>query len=390
MAKGYETSLTVWENDGWFDTGTSDPFLPLLESEGLIRQQIFVERNSMVRNTRSTLSDSLILEESKPQGHIEFVPRLENCSAIFMSHFQMSEQVDTGSSFIDTFVPSKTHPRFSGGDTYGDGTYGAVAGDVYSIDIIKQFPDYRHHVGENAQHFKRGLCDELSFSMAANEDFKIKADFKFKDWASLSGYPKPGETGAGTYTSGTITEGYHGTWSIEAAEVGEFAIESGLSSINITCRNNLTEKKSPGSGTRQTFSYGNYTVKGDFTSEFIFDEWQDLTADGFDAYFPIHGTIWHNDTDYMIIEMPHCKVKNVEQSLSKPEELFQNTIPFEAYENDGTAPIKVTLHTTKDALPDLLLWDAGFGARTLAQYDFADAGSIARTLSEYDFADRDV
>ena len=389
MAKGYEASLTVWENDGWFDTGTSDPFLPLLESEGLIRQQIFIERNSMVRNTRSTLPDSLILEESKPQGHIEFVPRLENCSAIFMSHFQMSEQVDTGSSFIDTFVPSKTHPRFTGGDTYGDGTYGAVAGDVYSIDIVKKFPDWNRGGGENAQHFKRGLCDELSFSMAANEDFKIKADFKFKDWESLSDLANPGETGQGTYTSGTITDWSHGTWFIEAAEVGEFSQEE-LSSMTIVCRNNITEKKSPGSGTRQTFSYGDYTVKGEFTSEYTFDEWQDLTASGFDAFFPIHGTIWHNDTDYMIIELPYCKVKNVEHSLVKPDEFFSNTVPFEAYENDGTAPIKITLHTTKDALPDLLLWDAGFGARTLSQYDFGDAGSTTRTLSEYDFADRDI
>ena len=389
MAKGYEASLTVWENDGWFDTGTSDPFLPLLESEGLIRQQIITERNSMVRNTRSMLATSMFLEESKPQGHIEFVPRLENCSAIFMSHFQMSEQVDTGSSFIDTFVPSKTHPRFTGGDTYGDGTYGAISGDVYSIDIIKQFPD--HSYGPNAQHFKRGLCDELSFSMAANEDFKIRADFKFKDWESRTGYPEPGETGAGTYTSGTITDWSHGTWTIGGHDVGTDITDSGITSINISCRNNLTEKKSPGSGTRQTFSYGDYTVKGDFTAEYINDDIQDFTEGGlYDLTFPIFGTIWHNATDYIIIEMPHCRLKNAEHSLPKPEELYQTTVPFEAYGVDGTTPIKVTLHTTKDALPDISLWDAGFGARTLSQYDFADAGSTTRTLSEYDLADRDV
>jgi hypothetical protein len=390
MAKGYEASLTVWENDGWFDTGTSDPFLPLLEGEGLVRQHMIVERNSMVRNTRSMLATSMYREESKPQGYIEFVPRLENCSAIFMSHFQMSEQVDTGSSFIDTFVPSKTHPRFTGGDTYGDGTYGAVSGDVYSIDIIKKFPDHASFPGVNAHHFKRGLCDELSFSMAANEDFKIKADFKFKDWEALENHPDPGAVGEGTYSSGTITDWSHGSWYIEAAEVGEPSTESGLSSISISCRNNLTEKKTPGSGTRQIFAYGDYTVKGEFSCEFINDDWQDLTVGGFQSYFPIHGTIWHNDTDYMIIEMPYCKVKNVEHSLVKPDQLFQNTIPFEAYENDGTAPIKITLHTTKDALPELLLWDAGFGARTLSQYDFGDAGSTTRTLSEYDFADRDI
>lgn len=384
MAKGFEASLTVWENDGWFDTGTCDPFLPLLESEGLIRQQIFVERNSMVRNTRSTLPDSLILEESKPQGHIEFVPRLENCPAIFMSHFQMVEQVDTGSSFIDTFVPSKSSPKFTGGDTYGDGTYGAVSGDVYSIDIIKKFPDYLF--GLNAQHFRRGICDELSFSMSSNEDFKIKADFKFKDWRAKSNSPNPGEVGAGTYTTGSITDGGHGTWGLSGAGIGSLTTASGFSSMNIVCRNNLTEKKSPGSGTRQTFSFGDYTVKGDFTSEFITDDWQNQQK----SSFAINGTIWHSDTEYMIVSMPYCLLKNVEVPLVKPDSLFEVTLPFEAYENDGTAPIKVTVHTTTDVLPDLNIWDAGFGARTLSQYDFADAGSTTRTLSEYELADRDV
>ena len=57
MAKGYDSSLVIWETDGWFDTGTSDPYCPILNSEGLSRTHIVTERNSMARSTRAMLPD---------------------------------------------------------------------------------------------------------------------------------------------------------------------------------------------------------------------------------------------------------------------------------------------------------------------------------------------
>ena len=386
MAKGFDSFITIWENDGWFDNGTSDPFIPIVESESLKRNRMLKERNSMVRNTRAQLTDSVVIEESKAEGGLEIVPRMTDLSAILFSHFQMKKQTDTGSSYLDVFTPSKHHPTYSGNDNYGDGTYGEGPPDVYSVDIWKKIAD---NTGEKTtQMFKRGLCDTLTFSMSQNDDFVVGADFKFKDWSMAVYNDSPGGTNAGTYTSGTITDWRHGTWAV-STNSGTHYIDSSLepfSSLTVDCSNNLTEKKTMGAGTRNTFNFGNYTVKGELTVEYETENWQELGTET----FSLVGTVYHTDTEYLTISMPHCIVKNHEHAVKKPEEFIEYSIPFEAYEKNGTAPITVNLHTPTQGLDtDFLFWDAGSTTRTLAQYDFGDAGSTTRTLSQYDFADRD-
>lgn len=394
MAKGWDSHLTIWENNGWFKTVISNPYNPIINSEGLKRSRSVSERNSMVRPTRAMFSDSLVFEESKPEGFIEVTPRMENLSPILMSHFQMTTQVDTGSSFIDTFVPSKTNPTFTDNNIYGNGGYGSPPGDVFSIDIWKKHRDYTYDNGLidgfDTLHFKRGICNTLSFSMKAGEDFSVKADYKFKDFEILETGSNPGDAGYSDYSSGSITDWSHGTWTLTAPVYtgGVFDVfEQELTSFDVSCSNNLTEKKNVGAGTRQTFSFGDYTVKGKIGFEFTDESYQRF---GDDVFVSIIGTIFHSTTEYMVIELPHCTFKPFDTSLVKPSSFIEASIPFEAYEFEGAAPITVTVHVGEQAIDTgIKLYDAGSTTRTLSEYDFADAGSTTRTLSQYDFADRD-
>lgn len=386
MAKGYDSHLTLYENDGWFDTGTLNPIVPVIESEGLKVGLIKNERTSMVRNTRAQLEESIVNDfEYKPEGFIEIVPRLNTLPTIFMSHFQIVNEVDTGSSYLNTYVPLKYQPQQVGNDFYGTGVYGDRVEDVYSIDIKKNIVG-DNNTGLNTQHYRRGICSKLGFSMQPNDDFKVKADYKFKSVDIIDSSSVFGDADIGSYAGGEITDWSNGTWSVSFDSGG--TIFSEVSGMEIECDNNILEKKSVGALSRQIFSYGNYTVKGGFSLEYADDNWFSTRQDD---PFSITGTIYHSGTEYLSIEMPRCFIKPFEKQMVKPDEFLDAGVNFEAYEYNGTSPITVTLNTITD-LPslDTILWDAAFGARTLSEYDFADAGSTSRTLSEYDFADRDV
>ena len=389
MAKGFDSSLTLWENNGWFDNGTSDPLIPILDGESLKRGLIINERNTMVRNSRAMFEDSLVTEESKPEGNITVIPRIADITPILYSHFQMKQTTDTGSSYLTDFVPSKYPPEFSTNEIYGNGTYGEPAGDAYSIDIWKKQADTDGSIDINTQQFKRGLCNKLTFSMESGDDLKVGAEFKFKGWGSSRETLNPGDVGAGSYSTGSITDWSHGTWNISSIYLGVDLVGDALSNINIECSNNLTEKKILGANARQTFDFGDYTVKGNFTSEWVSDIYQKVTESK--LYFSISGTFHHTGTEYMIIDLPRCRAKPVESPLYKPNEFISVEVPFEAYEYQGTAPIKVTTNVPTDVIDtEFTFWDAGMGARTLSLYDFGDAGSTTRVLSEYDLADRDI
>ena len=392
MAKGFDSHITIWENNGWLGSIELEPYNPIIESEGLKRNQITSERNSMVRSTRAMLPDSIVFEESKPEGHIEIIPRMENVGPILMSHFQMTTQIYTGSSYLDTYVPSKFNPGFDGGNIYGYGTYGELAGDVYSIDVWRKHTDssFTWNEGLDTQHFKRGICNNLSFKMNAGNDFLVRGEYKFKDFETLTTGSNPGDTDYANYTTGSITDWSHGTWAVTAinwddASTKDIALE-GVKNLDFTCSNNLTEKKMMGSGTRQTFSFGDYTVKGNITLEYINEEYQTLG----NSPVSIVGTMWHSDTEYLAVSMPYCIIKPFDKSLVKPSSFIDVDMPFEAYENNGTAPITVTLHIGSQVVEaGFTHFDAGSTTRTLSQYDFADAGSTTRVLGSYNLADRD-
>ncbi len=392
MAKGFNSFITIYENDGWYDSGTSNPIVPILEAEGLNQNRITVERNSMVRNTRAQIEDSLITgdgsgtTEYKPEGFIEVVPRIETITSVLMSHFQVVDEVSTGSSFINTYVPAKTSPEFNGLDIYGTGAYGAPVLDAFSIDIKKRVTLTTGSV--NIQHYKRGLCDKLTFKSFTNEDFKVRADYKFKDVSVDNLTSVFGDADLGSYSSGAISDWSHGTWSFVSGSGTTITDQiSDISSIEIECSNNITENKTLGNNIRQTFNFGNYTVKGRFKTEYLYDGFFVDEADN----FSITGTFFHSDTEFLTISLPRCFVKPFSQALGKPDSFTEADVEFEAYEFNGTSPITVTTHVTASSPDvDVTFWDAEFGARTLSEFDFGDAGFGARTLSEFDFADRDI
>ena len=394
MAKGYESSITLWENNGWWGTEVSDPIVPLVNSEGLSRTLILQERNTMVRSTRSILEDSLVWSESKPEGNLSITPRLEDALPMLYSHFQMRDPYASGSTYEETFIPSKYPPIYDSVE-YGTGTYGSPSGAVYSIDVWRKIadadPDHGYESQWNTEKFSRGICNKLTFSMNANEDFELAGEFKFKDYAGTSWGSNPGDSGAGDYSLGSISDWSHGTWSIENNDISDSdVIPGGLSSISIECSNNITEKKTLGASSRQVFDFGNYTVKGQFTTEWISDYFQEDLEDFSGPYFlSIAGTVYHSDTEYMTISMPRVRIKPFENKLGKPQEFAEVEIPFEAYEYQGTSPITVIVNSESQIVePKFTNWDAEYGARTIGLYDLADAGSTSRVLIDYDFADR--
>lgn len=391
MAKGYESHLTIYKNDGWYGTGTSNPFVPTIESESIQAGRVKIERNSMIRTSRAHLPESVVnTGEYKPEGDLEILPIFQDMHGVFMSHFQIRNFLETGSSYIGTYVPLMYPPAYSGQNIFGEGTYGAVANDVYSIDIKRSFiPDSA--TGQyNVQHFQRGVCNTLTFKNASNDELKIKAGYKFKGVQFLNGTTFFGGTDIGSYTSGTFTDWRHGTWSFKMISGGGTTSYDNITSVEVNCSNNLLEKKTIGYLNRQFFSFGNYTVKGNIALEYVndrfFDDWQDEGV-----YAQITGNFYQSDTNYLTLTMPYCLLKPFEKNLNNAQEFVDANVSFEAYEYGGASPITVVLHSgTQLAFDTVTYWDAAYGARTLAEYDFADAGYGARVLGEYDFADRDL
>ena len=386
MAKGYESQIIIYENDGWSGSQITltDSYSPVLFSDELDAGLVTNERTSTVRNTRAHLESSFVNDdEYKPEGALGINPKLDTLPPVFRSHFQVVDYTETGSSFIHTFVPAKTPPLFSEGTLYGTGAYGVSVADVYCLDIKRKTLD---SIGSspNIQKFNRGICDELTIKDSAGEDVTIKADFKFKDFETLTTTASFGDSELKGYTDGGFCDWSHGTWSFSTpGGTNILDVIDDISEMQIVCSNNLVEKKSPGSNKRNSFSFGNYTVKGQFTTEYKYDEWYANQSEP----FSIAGTIWRSNVDYMTVSIPRCFLKPFNKKLNNADSFIDAEVGFEAYEYDGTAPISVTLHVEERFRTTF--WDAGFGARTLSEYDFADAGSTTRILADYNKADRD-
>ncbi len=379
--KGFNSFLTVWQDDGWHTLGTLNPFVPALDSDNLQVNRIVTERENQIRNSRSHMNDSPIYEESKAQGGFSFCPRLTELPGILYSHFQMRDYQDTGSSHRNEFTPSKQNPLWSTGQLYGTGTYGSPPGDVFSMSMAKKyFPTDAYDT--NTVFFERGVCDKISFEFNANEDFKVNTHFQFK--GSVEDYWEGtiSETDVGSYSTGSFLQWFEGTFS--GGLTGE-----DIKSLMINCSNNLLEKKTVGKGGREFFEFGNYTVEGSFDTWIEDLGWYEKLNGG--AGFSIHGTLFQDATNYMTISMPNCKVMPHETAFASANEEIVSKVIFKAYDKNGTAPIKIGVMTTNFVdLDETTVYDAGLGARTVGNFDLGDAALGARVLGDYDLADRDA
>ena len=88
-----------------------------------------------------------------------------------------------------------------------------------------------------------------------------------------------------------------------------------------------------------------------------------------------------------MFDIPYCERRNFDVGIGNRN--IDATIPFKAFENDGTHPIKITV-SGGDVIPfEQVMYDAGYGARTIADYELLDAGYGVRTIADYELIDRD-
>src|SRR5690606_5231071 len=95
-------------------------------------------------------------------------------------------------------------------------------------------------------------------------------------------------------------------------------------------------------------------------------------------------TLYHSASDRVIIEMPKCRRLPFDFNNPGGDKPWQGQVPFEAFESNGTFPIRVTVDTDHLIGYFTMFGDASYGARGTGFATY-NAGTGTRNLGDYTF-----
>jgi len=400
MASNVESFITVYNDISWRGDSYSSPLPIHVDNEKFSFGQEFAERENKARQGRAYISNVTTAEARKPTAEITYQPRTDDIAYFLFPHFQMG--IRTGSDpDVFEFVPSKSPPEYGYDIWKGYGTYGDPPGEVYSSSFLKKYFTTDSEI--DSLLFRHGICDSLTFSASAGEDLLIKSSWRFKSVGTgtrvnsvPNGYISGGNfysIGAHEYIGGGGAAVDAGTYSTQSPftffegtlNIGPHSFD--ILNLDVTSKNNILEKVITGEKNPDCFPFRDYQITGQFVI--------DLPSDGLEQIgsmvdvdnFAITGTWYKDSSNYIVFDIPYCERRNFDVGIGNRN--IDATIPFKAFENDGTHPIKITV-SSGDVIPFAQgMYDAGYGARTIADYELLDAGYGARTIGDYELIDRD-
>ena len=323
--------LVVSESSGgWRSTGTTLPQYISLISESLDYGVQYRLNDNLAKDTRMAGTESIILDDQKPEGDISFIPTPNSVDHIFRAHYQKAE-LTPSIKFGDTwqYTPESGRLDWSGGVVYGTGGFGDSPGDVYSVGITRVY-DHDQVVA-----FNHGICDELSLRVSSRGVLNANAKFKFKTAGTL-----------GTTTPWSDSE--QDLYSAYSSFVGTFLIDGvsvPIEQFSVTSKNNMIEKMILGQSTRDSFTMGDYVIDGDFTLDFPDDGLSYLTSALQKSVGKISGTFYQSEYNHLTIDLPNITYKPNDIKLNSVQ---NSTISYEAFSNNGTSPITIRLQKPND------------------------------------------
>lgn len=380
--QGHEGFIAIFSDGDWTGTTFSNPQLLYADSESLtagknLNQKPFQVSNSRVRGTGCIISGPV-----KPEGDITWQFRSDDAAKVIMSHFQMGTQYNDDSdgttNFQYAFYPTRATPDYYSNDDYGNGSYNSGTGYVFSVSILKKYVNTSSYGGTNAMFFKHGICNKLKISLDAEKDARMTASFKFRDLDY-------GTAVAGTVGSYSALKAYQG-WSATALMDGTALDITGLSFVS---NNGIEEKSRLGRLNPESFSFGEYTLKGALTLDLPKDAMRFVGSMFTQRPFSVIATLYNGTNDQMVFEAPHCKYQPFDFNLTGGEDSITGAIPFQGFAVGGY-PFRITVNTDYAFEGFREILDAWNGVRSLPDFEDYDSENGARVLSDYEILDRDT
>jgi hypothetical protein len=382
--KGVEGFIAIFGDGDWNGTSHSFPQLLWADTEDFsagkeIKQKPFQVGNGRVKGTGAIVSGPI-----KPEGGVTFQFRSDDCVKVLMSHFQMGSAFTTGSSdgtsnFRYGFYPSRSTPSYSANTGYGEGSYGESAGYVYSVSFLKKLLNTSTYNGTNAYFYKHGVCDKLKFSLSAERDARLSASYKFRDLDF--GTAVPGTVGS--YSSERSFMGWSATVLIDGQAID-------LTGLDFVSDNGVEEKSRVGRLSPESFSFGEYSLKGVLKLDLPKDAMR-LVGSMFNVKpFSVLATLYTGTSNQVVLDIPHCKYLPFDFNLTGADEDVSGSIPFQAFSLSNNYPIRVTVNTDYEFEGLDLLMDATEGARVVVDHEDMDGEDGPRALADYEILDRDA
>lgn len=325
IKKGYKDGfLTIMpENGGYLATptyGTGNRLPILWESLGYGME--FADLNTVVPSRQSRTRVAL---DYNPSGEIFFPTRTNDSIALFQSHFQkrIGTTPATGTTYYE-FAANRDGISMSG-SSFGTGSYNSSGN--YSAFTVAAYK----RIGSSAYRFAHGLCDKIRFSFAANDEAYTRASMVFNNGTIVPNsavYPLGSYSTLAPFPSQSISVDFLGL------PIVGFEIES---SNNIKTFKNVTSGSS-------VHRFGGYQVNGRAIVDLEKTSLAHVGSMLGGSAFSSSATLYNNERNRMILQMPDCRIKPFEMALNS------NTLsmPFACYESEdgGTAPLTIKLWTT--------------------------------------------
>lgn len=370
---GFEGWISVFEDNNYEGTVFSSPQVLHVDRENLSLGKYIEYRNESVGSGRVGLSSHLVFKEKKPRGGFTYQFRAGDLPKILLCHFQNGTQSGTRYSFY----PRTNTLDYTDRGTIPDQNYGKVLARPYTVSVLKKFFDTASNGGTNSFFFKHGICDKLGLQLNAGDDAKAEANFVFRDLDY--GTPvanNPGSDGTvGSYSTTPSFQYWSGTVTMDGA-----AFE--ISSFEINSDQSIQEYSKLGRQDPEAYQFSGYTLRGNFSFDMPYDALAHVGSMFGGSAFSFVATLYNGTSDRVMIEMPHCKRLPFEFNFSSGNSPIVGKIPFQAFESNGTYPIKITVDTEFTAIGYRVL-DGVQGARTVGAMNEYEASEGARTIGDY-------
>jgi hypothetical protein len=348
MAKGFEGWIAVLpETKGWgSSTFTAGNYLNV-DSESLQVGKEFIERPEKITFGRALKASSRISSLQKPGGALTFQPRSDDCIPVFMSHYQCYNATWVGSNtsgtVVYTFVPVKGEPNWVG-SSFTTGTYGAIAGDMYTSAVVKKFFDTTSNGGTNAMWFSSGIVDQLQLTYTAGQDAKLTPTYKFYNvdaGTAIGTTRNPNNTVFGSYSTKSSFISFNGTVLVDGGSID-------ITSITINSQNNVADRQVLGRKNPSKYPFGRITVSGSLELDLPKDGLKYIGSMLTDQKFVITGSLYNGANDYITFNIPRACYNPFDINFSGGQGETTFSIPFVAYESEdgATAPISWQIGAT--------------------------------------------
>jgi hypothetical protein len=249
----------------------------------------------------------------------------------------------------------------------------------YTVTAIKKLFDTGSYGGTNAFVFRGGIVDKLSFQLTTDSDAKLKPHLYFRGYDLGSAIPNnPNDGTVGSYSSYPSFQYWTGTVKMDGASYE-------VSSLSLESSHQTQEYSRVGRQAPENYQLSGYSLKGAFSFDLPQDALKQVGSMFVGSSFSLIATLFNSASDQVVIEMPYCVRAPFDYNFSGGNVSQTGAIPFRAFENNGTYPIKITVDTGYQVSQISLFGDAALGARSIPSGSWYDASATARTLSAFTY-----